>query len=145
MSDFASAKAALAVVLGRLSGTVGPAGTPVSVTVYPRLPGLINVPAAVIAPGPGTFLTYRTSAVSHDLTLDVTMFVQRGQDRSTTDMLDLFVADTGGLSIFAALDADPTLGGEVDGAWVVDAKDWGVWTFGEVSYLGVVFTVQVLL
>lgn len=145
MSDFATAKAALATVLGRLTGVVGPANTPVTVTVYPRLPGQINVPAAVIAPGGGSFLTYRSSNFSHDLTLDVTLFVQRGQDRSATDLLDLFLADTGDLSVYAAVDADSTLGGEVDDARVVQAKDWGVWTFGEISYLGVIFTVEVLL
>lgn len=145
MSDFAAAKAALATVLERLTGVVGPAETTVTVTVYPRLPGQINVPAAVITPGTGSFITYRTSNVSHDLTLDVTLFVQRGQDRSATDLLDYFLADIGDLSVYAAVDADSTLGGVVDDARVVDARDWGVFTFGEISYLGVVFSVEVLL
>lgn len=144
MSTFAEAKDALATVLGRLVGT-NPDGTPASVTVYPRLPGQIVVPAAVIAPGTGSFLSYRTSNTSHDLNLDVTLFVQRGQDRSTTDKLDAFIADTGNLSVYAAVDADPTLGGVVDSAAVKEAKDWGVWTFGEISYLGVIFSVEVFL
>lgn len=144
MSTFAEAKAALAVVLGRLAG-LNPDGTSFSVTVYPRLPGQINVPAAVIAPGTGAFLTYGTSVTSNDLTLDVTVFVQRGQDRSTTDRLDAFIAESGDLSINGAVEADPTLGGVVDSAQVLQAKDWGVWTFGEVSYLGVVFTIEVLM
>lgn len=113
--------------------------------VYPRLSGQINPPAAVIAPGTGPFLTYRTSNTSHDLDLAVTVFVGRGNDRTADEQLSAYIADSGSQSIYAAVDADSTLGGTVDDAWVTQAQDWGVFVFGDVSYLGCVFGVQVLL
>lgn len=112
---------------------------------YPRLTGQINCPAAVIAPGPGTFLTYRTSNVSHDLDLVVTVLVQRGTDRTADEQLGGYIADSGPLSIYAAVNTNSTLGGVVDDAWVVSASDWGTFVVGEVSYLGCNFAVQVLL
>lgn len=113
--------------------------------VYPRLSGQINPPAAVIAPGTGVFLTYRTSNVSHDLDLAVTVFVQRGNDRTADEELSAYIADSGDQSIYAIVNANSTLGGKVDDAWVTQAQDWGVFTYADVSYLGCVFPVQVLL
>jgi hypothetical protein len=113
--------------------------------VYPRLTPLINPPAAVVTPATGPFLTYRTSNISHDLDLAVTVFVQRGNDRSSDEELSAYIADSGPKSIYGVVDANSTLGGVVDGAWVTQAQDWGAYTVGDASYLGCVFLMQVLL
>lgn len=134
-ATYTQVKTALGTTLNTIPG----------LTVYKFIPGQIMVPAAVIAPGTGSFLTYRTSNVSHDLDLTVTVFVQRGQDRSADELLSEFISDSGDMSVYAAVDADSTLGGVVDDARVVQAQDWGVFTYGELSYLGVVFLVEVLL
>jgi hypothetical protein len=114
--------------------------------VYARPPGTINPPAALIAPAPGSFLTYRTSHTSHDLELIVVVFVQWGEDDSATDALDAYLADAGASSVYATVQADPTLGGVVDSAAVLDAQNHGRHEYPEgVPYLGVEFNVGVLL
>lgn len=144
-ATYTEVKQALGAVLAAMPAQVLPDGSTKTVTVYPEMPGQIIAPAAVIAPGDGTLLTYRTSNFSHDLNLTVTLFVQRGQNRSTDEQLSGFISVTGDQSVYAAVDADSTLGGVVDDARVTLARNWGVFTWGEVSYLGVVFDVAVLL
>lgn len=128
-------KDALGIVLQTIDG----------LRVYPHLTGQINPPAAVIAPGEGVFLTYRTSNVSHDLDLMVTVLIQRGTDRTADEKLGDYIADSGPSSVYAAVGANSTLGGTVDDAWVVSASNWSTFVVGDVSYLGVTFAVQVLL
>lgn len=112
---------------------------------YPHLSGQINPPAAIIQPGPGQFLTYRTSNVTHDLELQVLLVVEFGSDRSADKGLSDYIADSGDLSVYAAINGNNTLGGVVDDAWVVAAQDWQVYTIAGIPYLGVVFPVRVLL
>lgn len=114
-------------------------------TVYPFMPDLITAPAAAVTPAPGDFLTYSTSYDSHDLTLDVNVFVQRGQPQSSSEQLDSFLDEDGATSIVAAVKADQTLGGVVDNATVTGARNWGIYDFGNVSYLAAVITVEILL
>jgi hypothetical protein len=114
--------------------------------VYKKPPGSINPPAAVITPTPGSFLTYRTSAVSHDLELLVAVFVQWGEDDSATEALDAYLADSGTYSIYAAIQADPRLGNVVDSTIVIDAQNYGKHEYPEGNpYLGVEFNIGVLL
>lgn len=116
----------------------------VQVNAFP--PGTINVPALVITPAEGDFLTYKTSFEgSPNLTLLVTLFLQRGQDRSTNDLLDQFAADTGAKSVFAAVEADQDLGGVVTQAYVTTAGNFGSFTFAGAEYLGCTFTVEIML
>lgn len=116
------------------------------VQVNPFPPGSINVPAFVVTPGEGEFLTYKTSFDgSPDLTLLVTAFIGRGQDRSANDLLDEFTAQTGARSVFEAVDSDQTLGGVVQGAGVTAAGNFGSFTFAAAEYLGCTFTVEIML
>jgi hypothetical protein len=144
-ATYTQVKEALGVVLAAIPAQTLSDGSTKTLTVYPELPGQIVPPAAVIAPGDGTLLTYRTSNFSHDLSLTVTVFVQRGQNRSTDEQLSGFISIAGDQSVYAAVDANSTLGGVVDDARVTQARNWGVWTFGEITYLGVIFDVEVLL
>lgn len=116
-------------------------------TVYAQPPGHVVPPAAVITPGDGQFLVYITSNTSHDLELDVTLFVQRVQERSATEELDAYLADSGDYSIYATIAANRTLGGVVDSAIVTAASGYGVATYGdtEMKYLSVTFSIEVLL
>jgi hypothetical protein len=114
-------------------------------SVYAFPPGTVTVPAAVITPQPGEFLTYRTSNVSHDLDLVVTVFVQHGDDQSATEELDAYLADSGSQSIYLAVESGQTLGGVVDCCAVTGARNHGTFTFGEVQYYGVELAVEVLL
>jgi hypothetical protein len=117
-----------------------------TLTAIPRLAGQLDPPAAVIAPADGDFLTYRTSSSTHDLVLAVTVFLQWGEDQSATESLDAMIATSGASSVFAAVDANQTLGGVVDAAEVISARDYGIREFpNEVRYLSCEFLVEVLL
>jgi len=116
----------------------------VQVNAFP--PGTINVPALVITPGQGQFLNYRASFDGQaDLDLLVTVFVQRGQERSSNEQLDEFTAQSGTRSVFAAVENDPTLGGVVSSAAVLSAGSYGSFTFAGAEYLGITFTVEIYL
>lgn len=114
-------------------------------TVYARPPGTVNPPAAIVSPADGQFLTYLTSQTSHDLDMLIAVLVQLGTRESATTNLDEYLEDAGGKSVFAAVQADPTLGGVVDSAAVTGAQNYGVITYNGVDYQGVELTVEVLL
>lgn len=111
--------------------------------VYAQPPGQVQVPAAVITPADGDFLDYDTSAGTEDLELTVTLFVQRGQERSSTEALDAYLL--GSTSVRNAVAADPDLGGTVDSCRVRSARNHGTFTYGETSYYGCELSVEVLL
>lgn len=113
--------------------------------VYAFPKGSVSPPAAVIMPAEGEFLTYRTSNVSHDLDLVVTVFVQWGDDENSTETLDAYLADSGTYSVYAAVEADQRLGGVVDGCNVVAARDHGKVTYAGADYFACGFAVEVLL
>lgn len=132
---------ALAAALGTIDG----------LQAYAFPPGQIAVSAtgaaAVITAGPGTFLTYITSNVSHDLELTITVFVQRGQDRASTERLDAYLADAGPYSIYRTVADNDTLGGVVDSCIITGASNHGMAGYGapELQYFSVDFSAAVLL
>jgi hypothetical protein len=118
---------------------------------YAFPPGQIAVSptgaAAVITPSNGEFLTYLTSQVSHDLLLTITVFVQRGQDRASTERLDAYIAAAGAHSILLTVKNDHTLGGVVSSCIITGASNHGIATYGaqEMQYLAVEFDAEILL
>lgn len=114
--------------------------------VYAFPPGQVQVPAVVITPADGAFLTYQTAlGGAPNLALSITLFVQRGQERAGTEKLDAYIATSGPDSIYNAVEADQDLGGIVDSCIVVAASNHGTFTYGEVQYFGCEFSVEVLL
>ena len=114
------------------------------VHAFPK--GEISPPAAVIMPAEGAFLSYRvTMDASHDLELTITVFTQWSTDAGATEALDAYLADSGTKSIYAAVEADQTLGGVVDSCTVVSAQNHGKVTYGGPDYFAVEFAVEVLL
>lgn len=139
MSDIFDAMEALAgmFTIDGLTVAVGPVeniGTP---------------PALVVEAGDGEFLDYRPAMDpgTADATLTITVFVQYGESRAARAALKPYLADTGTHSVFATVNADPTLGGVVDSAQVLAARNLGRYTLGadQRKYLGVEFPVEVLL
>lgn len=133
MTDIAVARTAVASVLSeRMTG----------VRVYSAWPGQLNPPAIVIRRQAVTFATTLGGA-SHDLTLAATVFLPLRTDRIAQDELDEFLADTGTRSIYAAIEADQTLGGAVDWAVVTEVGQDDVVEISGVTYLSGTATIQV--
>lgn len=112
---------------------------------YAKAPGTVNTPAAIVNPDDGQFYTYLTSQTSSDLQLLVLVIVQLGTRSSAEDEIDNYIDEEEPQSIFAAVQADQTLGGVVDSAAVSGAQNHGVITYNGVEYLGCEFVVEVLL
>jgi len=113
-------------------------------TVTTRL-GQINPPCALVLPAPGTFATYSVSMDGQvNWTLRVLVVASLADSESGQDILDPYLSVTGPKSIWAAVDADSTLGGAVDGfAVVVNGSAYGVTVLNGVDYLTATLTVQV--
>lgn len=140
MSDIFEAMDALAARFASIDGLTAAVGP---------IENIGTPPALIVEAGDGDFLDYRPTMDpgTADATLTITVFVQYGESKAARDAIKPFLADTGAQSVYAIVAADPTLGGVVDSAQVLSARNLGRYTLGEQQrkYLGVEFPVAVLL
>jgi hypothetical protein len=116
-------------------------GTIEGLQVYPRPPGTIVVPAAVV----------RRRIINYDATFDgvddtvwsVTVFVSFANTDVSVEQLDSFCAPSGASSVVAAIHADPTLGGVVDFARVTSAEGEKVTNYAGTDYLSAEFAIEI--
>ena len=73
------------------------------------------------------------------------VFASHAHEDTAQDTLDAFIDRTGASSVFAAIDADPTLGGIVDYAVVTGATDYGSLTVGALELFGCDFVIDVAM
>jgi hypothetical protein len=96
----------------------------------------INPPMAVVMPQTGTFIRYSTTMDAEtDYMLRVIMLVSEGDSLSGQDLLDVYLSESGASSIYAAVQASPTLGGVVSYAAVIEATAYGLMNFNGIDYL----------
>jgi hypothetical protein len=132
MSTLSAVRAALAAQLTSY--------LPAGVRVHQRLPDQLSPPAVVVRRQLTTFDT-TMGGQSNDLTLAVVVFVQLGSQRVAEDLLDEFVDAAGERSVYAAVNADPTLGGTVDFSQVTEAGPDELVQYQGVDYLSATLTV----
>lgn len=111
--------------------------------VQPVVLGQIAVPAALIAPDSGPFLTYPDLDGSVDVKLIVTVLVATVVSDAAQNELDGYLVSNGPNSIKAAVDADPTLGSVAHYAMVTEARNYGLINYSGADYLGCEFLVDV--
>jgi hypothetical protein len=116
-------------------------------TVYAEVPGSIAVPAAVISPGadgePAIRFDSTMARGSDDFIFTVTVLVSMADDRSGQEELDAYLEGSGGRSVKAAVEADPSLGGVAHFAHVREARNYGPMTYNDTRYVGVDFIIEV--
>ena len=96
----------------------------------------VNPPMAVIAPQTGTLIRYSTTMDGEtDYSLRAIILVSEGDSTSGQDLLDAYLSPTGSQSVYAAVQADPTLGGAVSYAVVVEAAGYGLTNWNGVDFL----------
>lgn len=102
------------------------------------------VPVALI--GPPSSISYdEVMARGADLyTFSVRVLVARASERSAQVSLFDYLSGTGTKSVKAAFEADKTLDGSADTCRVTAATGIGIYSYGEVDYLGSDFTVEVI-
>ena len=123
-------------------------------TLAAQIPGLrtaanrnaqVNVPMAVIMPVTGSFASYSLDFQgSLRFLLRAIVLVSEGDSSSGMDNIDPYVATTGPQSVWAAVQADPTLGRTVQDAFVAEATAYGLMSWAGIDYLAAQFTVQVM-
>ena len=110
----------------------------------PNRPLQVNPPQAVIMPVTGTFARYSTTFDGEtDYILRVILLVAPADSTMGEDLLDPYIAATGTQSIYAAVQADPTLGGAVSWAAVTEATGYGLMNMNGIDYLACHFVVSI--
>ena len=135
MASVVAIRQALADRLGSIAG----------LTPYATIPGSVVVPAAVVGPENGTFLTYDVamSRGGDDLSFVVLVLASRADERSGQTMLDGYLAGDGPTSVKAAIEADPSLAGTVQDVSVTEARNYGDVEYNGVQYFGCEVVVEV--
>lgn len=112
--------------------------------VYDYVPDDLHPPAAVILPP--TVPAYRDDLGdgSVSVTFPVLLLVAANVDRKQLDLYEL-IERTGPRSLFAAVQADRTLGGLDVDADVVNVEDFDTERFGLTNYYGRVVNVAVIV
>ena len=106
--------------------------------------GTINVPMAVIVPQTGSLIRYSvTLDAETDYTLRCVMLVSEGDSESGQGVMDGYLSPVGANSIYAAVQRDPTLGGQVSYCAVIEATGYGVMNWNGVDFLACSLTLQI--
>jgi hypothetical protein len=104
----------------------------------------VPVPCAIVGP-PSSIEYDEVMARGADVyTFTVRVLVARASERSAQRALSGYASGSGAQSVKAALESDPTLGGVADTVRVMSANGIGVYAYGDVDYLGLEFTTEVV-
>lgn len=110
---------------------------------FATAPGQIVPPAAVIIPNRPAVIFGVTMDGETTINLLAIVLLSAANDASGQDLLDDYVASSGALSVAAAVQADPSLGGTCEFAVVTQVATYGVINYAGQDYMGASFTVQV--
>lgn len=137
--------ATLSQVRVRLAAQV--ANLPGLLQALPTVPDKLSAPCAIVQPAPGDFLRFRPAFDDTvDYLLLVTIYVPApvGSVNDAQELLDPYLAPSGEASVYAAVNADGTLGGLVSSAKCNYARNYRAETWDEARYIGVDFPVEVM-
>lgn len=113
------------------------------VRAFDYVPDQLPVPCGVVTPESVEYdTTMRRGADTY--LMNVSMIVARATDRWAQSALAGYVAGSGDSSVKAAIEADPTLGGVAQTLRVTRAGSISRYQQGDVTYLVVEFTVEVI-
>jgi hypothetical protein len=98
--------------------------------------GAVNPPMAVVAPQTGSLIRYGVTMDGEtDYSLRAIILVSEGDSASGQADLDAYLSPVGSLSVHAAVQRDPTLGGQVSYCAVIEATGYGLMSWNGVDYL----------
>ena len=133
MTDLNAMAEAIATLLGNIEG----------LRTQAQVRDMVSVPVAVV--GPPTNIDYDTTMRNgaNRYEFQVRVLVARTEERAAQIYLSEYAAPSGARSVKAAIEADPSLLGTAMTTRVTGANGIGSYDYGDVSYLGVDFTVEV--
>ena len=111
---------------------------------HDTIPDNVYVPAAIVGmPSSVRYdFSFRTP-VSRYL-FPVRVIAGRVMENQGQDLIDDLASPDGALSVRAAIDADPSLGGAAHSTRVTEARDFGVYEVAGVPYIGCEFEIEVI-
>ena len=121
-------------------------------TLASAIPGLrtttnplqVNPPCAIVMPVTGTFVTYGSTTDGQvDYHQRVIVAASLADSQSGESELDAYIATTGPQSVYAAIQANSTLGGVVSYAAVIEATGYGIMNLSGVDVLAAHFIVEI--
>jgi hypothetical protein len=111
---------------------------------YEIIPDQFSPPAAIVGMPTSINFDFTYQRATDRLTYPVRLLVAKATDRSAQERLEQYLDGSGSLSVKAAIEGDPSLGGAANVTRVLSAQGLGVYDMGGVSYLGCDFTVEVI-
>lgn len=112
--------------------------------VYDVVPDQANVPCAMVGPPERITFDSVMQRGADEYLIPIRILVNRSDLGSAQDALDGYLAGAGATSVKAAIEGDVTLGGAVDTTRVKEARNYGAFEVGEITYLGVEFLTEVI-
>jgi hypothetical protein len=92
--------------------------------VYSYMPDMVNPPCAIVYP---EHVAYReTYDRKHTCTFLLTLFAGHVNSRAADELMDKWLGDGTGTSVFDAIENNKTLGGSCDDCRVVELRQWGI-------------------
>lgn len=110
--------------------------TVTGIYTHDTIPEDVYVPAAIVGFPTAVRYDFSMRTPVSRYTFPVRVLAGRTTEAQSQDTIDDLVSPDGPLSVRAAIDADPTLGGVAHSARVVEARDFGVYEVAGVSYIG---------
>lgn len=115
-----------------------------TLNVYDAIADSVMTPAAYVGQPETVEYDQTFRATNFKLQIPVKIVAGNVQEDIAQDLLDGFVAYGGASSVPSTIHADPTLNGTVQTCRCVQARNYGVYEIGGVSYLGVEFLIEVI-
>lgn len=112
--------------------------------VYDTIPDSMMVPCAIVGMPAVVEYDYAFRSAVIKTTIPVRLYAMPVLEDQAQQALDAYVATEGASSVRSAIDLDPSLGGVAHSTRVVSAQGYGAYDMGEVQYLGVEFSVEVV-
>jgi len=111
-----------------------------AVKVYAYVPESISTPAIIVG-YPKAWSFHKAFKLEGEDDLEVWVLVGRAQDRAAQELLASYVSPDG---IAQAIEADTTLGGACQAAYVTHVDSFSNYTVGSTEYLGCKFHVRIV-
>jgi hypothetical protein len=135
MATFSSIRDGLKTRLETISG----------LSAYDYVPDFIDPPVALVAPLNSLNYDATMARGADTYAVPVILYIARIDAETAQDGVDAYLASTGGSSVKAAIEADPTLGGAAMSVRVISATDYGEYEVTQgTSFLGVTFNIEVI-
>lgn len=112
--------------------------------VYSALADSVMVPAAYVGQPEIVEYDYTFRVGNFRCQIPVKVVAGAVQEDEAQHLLDSFVSYDGANSFPAVINTDPTLNGSAQTCRVIQARNYGVYEIGGVSYLGVEFLLEVI-